>query len=47
MERTFAWLVNNRRLRIDYERRLEATEGFVYAAHTRMLLKRLTTHENP
>lgn len=47
VERTFGWLVNNRRLRVDYERTVEATEGFVYAAHTLMLLKRLTPQPKP
>ena len=47
VERTFAWLVNNRRLRIDYERNPEVTEGFVYAAHTHMLLRRITTPPKP
>ena len=47
LERTFAWLTNSRRLRIDYERDPQVTEGFIYAAHTHMLLKRLTTTPNP
>lgn len=42
VERTFSWLVNHRRLRIDYERDPQVAEGFVYAAHTLMLLRRLT-----
>ena len=46
VERAFGWLVNNRRLRVDYERTVEAAEGFVYAAHTLMLLKRLTPQPN-
>ena len=48
VERSFAWLVNNRRLRIDYERDPEVAAGFVWAAQTRMLLRRLTqTRESP
>jgi len=43
VERTWAWLVNHRRLRIDYERDPEVTKGFVWAAHARLLLRRLTT----
>ena len=43
VERTWAWLVNHRRLQIDYERDPAVTEGFVCAAHARMLLRRLTT----
>lgn len=42
VERTWAWLVNHRRLRIDYERDPIVTEGFVWAAHARLLLRRLT-----
>jgi len=42
VERTWSWLMNNRRLQIDYERCPEVTEGFVWAAHTRLLLRRLT-----
>lgn len=43
VERTWAWLVNHRRLRIDYERDPDVTKGFVWAAHSRLLLRRLTT----
>ncbi len=48
VERTWAWLTNHRRLQIDYERDPAVTEGFVWAAHARVLLRRLTqpTH-NP
>jgi putative transposase len=42
VERTWAWLVNHRRLRIDYERDPTVTKGFVWAAHARLLLQRLT-----
>ncbi|MGC8627987.1 MAG: hypothetical protein ACP5VR_10665 [Acidimicrobiales bacterium] len=43
VERTWAWLVNHRRLRIGYERGPVVTEGPVWAAHCRLLLRRLTT----
>ena len=43
VERTWSWLVNHRRLRIDYERDPVVTKGFVWAAHARLLLRRLTT----
>ncbi len=43
VERTWSWLINNRRLQIDYERDPAVTEGFVWAAHSRLLLRRLTT----
>ena len=42
VERTWSWLANNRRLQIDYEREPKVTEGFVWAAHSRLLLHRLT-----
>lgn len=43
VERSFSWLVNNRRLRTDYERDPAITAGMIWAAHTRLLLRRLTT----
>ena len=42
VERTWAWLMNSRRLQVDYERDPIVTEGFVWAAHSRHLLRRLT-----
>jgi len=33
---------HNRRLQVDYERNPKVTEGFVWAAHARLLLRRLT-----
>ncbi|MGC8465782.1 MAG: IS5 family transposase [Acidimicrobiales bacterium] len=42
VERTWSWLMNNRRLQIDYERDPRISEGFIWAAHARMLLRRLT-----
>ena len=42
VERTWSWLMNNRRLQVDYERDPKVTEGFVWAAHARLLLRRLT-----
>ena len=48
VERTWSWLMNNRRLQIDYERDPKVTEGFIWAAHSRHLLRRLTeTTETP
>ena len=44
IERTWAWLMSNRRLQIDYERDPDAHVGFVWAAHSRLLLRRLTNH---
>lgn len=42
VERTFAWLGRNRRLSKDYERLPETSEALVYAAMSRLMLKRLT-----
>ena len=41
VERTFAWLVRNRRLSKDYEYLLGTEESFVYAAMVRLMLRRL------
>lgn len=41
VERSFAWLVNNRRLRTDYERDPAMVAGMVWAAQARLLLRRL------
>ena len=43
VERTWSWLMNNRRLQVDHERDPKVSEGFVWAAHSRLLLRRLTT----
>jgi putative transposase len=40
VERTFAWLGRHRRLAKDYERLAETTEALVYAAMTRLMLRR-------
>lgn len=44
VERSWSWLMNHRRLQVDYERTLEASVGFVWVAHTRLLLRRLTAN---
>lgn len=41
VERTFAWLSTNRRLSKEYERAMETSEAFIYAASSRLMLKRL------
>ena len=41
VERTFAWLIRNRRLTRDYEYLPETEEAFVYAAMVRLMLRRL------
>jgi transposase len=43
VERTWAWLSMNRRLQIDHERDPAVTEDFIWTAHSRLLLRRLTT----
>jgi putative transposase len=41
VERTFAWLGHNRRLSKDYERLCETSEVMVYAAMSRLMVRRL------
>jgi putative transposase len=41
VERTFAWLGQNRRLSKDYERLPESGEAFIYAAMSRLMARRL------
>lgn len=43
VERTFAWLVRQRRLARDYERLPETSEAFIYVAMIRLMLCRLST----
>ena len=43
VERTWSWPMNNRRRQVDYERDPKASEGVVRAAHSRLLLRRLTS----
>ena len=40
VERTFSWLSRNRRLSKDYERLCATSEAFVYAAMTRIMVRR-------
>ncbi len=42
VERTWSWIMNNRRLQVDYERDPVTTEGFIWAAQTRIVLSKLT-----
>ena len=42
VERTWSWLMNNRRLQVDYERKPVVAEGFVWVAHAHLLLRRVT-----
>jgi putative transposase len=41
VERTFAWLSQNRRMSKDYEKLCSTSESFVYAAMSRLMVKRL------
>jgi putative transposase len=41
VERTFSWLGQNRRMSKDYERLPESSEAFVYAAMSRLMVRRL------
>lgn len=41
VERTFAWLVRNRRLAKDYERKVQTSETIVEIAMIRLMLARL------
>lgn len=41
VERTFAWLVRNRRMRCDYESLPESSRAFVHVAMSRLMLGRL------
>ena len=41
VERTFAWLLRNRRLVVDYERKVQTSETLIEVAMIRLLLARL------
>jgi len=41
VERTYSWLGQNRRLSKDHERLPESAEAFIYAAMSRLMLRRL------
>jgi putative transposase len=41
VERTFAWLCRNRRLKCDYERLPQTTESLIYVARIRLMTRRL------
>ena len=46
VERTFAWLVKNRRLVVDYEEHPETSETLIYVAMVRLMLKRLASNQS-
>ena len=41
VERTLGWLMRNRRLSKDYERKVQSSETFIEVAMIRLMLKRL------
>ena len=41
VERSFAWICHNRRMSKDYERLCSTSEAFIYAAMTRLMVRRL------
>ena len=41
VERSFAWVCHNRRMSKDYERLCASGEAFVYAAMSRLMVRRL------
>jgi putative transposase len=41
VERTFSWLIRNRRLSKDYERKVQTSETFIEVAMIRLMLRRL------
>ena len=41
VERTLGWLMRNRRLSKDYERKVQSSETFIEVAMIRLILKRL------
>ena len=47
VERTFAWISRQRRMSRDYERTPESSEGMIYVAMIRILLKQLFPIPNP
>jgi transposase len=47
VERSWSWLMNNRRLQVEYERDPVVTEGFIWAAQSRLLMRRLTDPAKP
>jgi transposase len=43
-ERSFAWLVRNRRMAKDYERKVQTSETLIELAAIRLLLRRVVNH---
>lgn len=47
VERSFAWLIRNRRLAKDYERKVQTSEMLIEIAAARLVLRRLVGHRTP
>ena len=47
VERSFSWLVRNRRLRVDYERKVQTSETLIQVGMIRLLLARLGRKHSP
>jgi putative transposase len=45
VERTLGWLIRNRRLSKDYERKVQSSETFIKVAMIRLILRRLARGE--
>ena len=45
VERTFAWLGLSRRLSKDYETHLDISEGMIYGAMIRIMIRRIARYE--
>ena len=45
VERTLGWLIRNRRLSKDYERKVQSSETFIKVAMIRLILRRLAKGE--
>jgi len=45
VERSFAWICHNRTMSKDYERLCATSEAFVYAAMSRLMVRRLVVLE--
>ena len=46
VERTFAWMDQNRRMSKDYERQPQTSEALMYITMTRLMLRRLSKGKN-
>ena len=45
VKRTFAWLMQKRRLVVDYEKLPETSESFIYIAMVHLMSKRLSQNK--